>query len=118
MVVMDMASIFASGPPVSTTLGPGPARLTGLPRNSRRGGGGRRAMPADAPGWIRTTDPQLRRLLLYPTELRARTSGHDHRGAGIRTRDLLLPKQARYRTAPHPEPQEPASNIAVTRETG
>src|SRR5215213_3703448 len=25
-----------------------------------------------APGWIRTTDPQLRRLLLYPTELRAR----------------------------------------------
>ena len=24
------------------------------------------------------------------------------RGAGIRTRDLLLPKQARYRTAPHP----------------
>ena len=26
-----------------------------------------------------------------------------HRGAGIRTRDLLLPKQARYRTEPHPE---------------
>jgi hypothetical protein len=25
-----------------------------------------------------------------------------NRGAGIRTRDLLLPKQARYRTAPHP----------------
>src|SRR6185295_1502216 len=25
-----------------------------------------------------------------------------HRGAGIRTRDLLLPKQARYRTAPRP----------------
>lgn len=25
-----------------------------------------------------------------------------YRGAGIRTRDLLLPKQARYRTAPHP----------------
>src|SRR3954454_18909274 len=25
------------------------------------------------------------------------------RGAGFRTRDLLLPKQARYRTAPHPE---------------
>jgi hypothetical protein len=24
-----------------------------------------------APWWIRTTDPQLRRLLLYPTELRA-----------------------------------------------
>jgi hypothetical protein len=26
----------------------------------------------------------------------------DNRGAGIRTRDLLLPKQARYRTAPRP----------------
>jgi hypothetical protein len=25
-----------------------------------------------------------------------------NRGAGIRTRDLLLPKQARYRTAPRP----------------
>jgi hypothetical protein len=25
-----------------------------------------------APWWIRTTDPQLRRLLLYPPELRAR----------------------------------------------
>jgi hypothetical protein len=24
-----------------------------------------------APGWTRTTDPQLRRLLLYPAELRA-----------------------------------------------
>ncbi len=27
-----------------------------------------------------------------------------NRGAGIRTRDLLLPKQARYRAAPHPVP--------------
>ncbi len=26
-----------------------------------------------APGWIRTTDPKLRRLVLYPTELRARS---------------------------------------------
>ena len=25
-----------------------------------------------APGWNRTSDPQLRRLMLYPTELRAR----------------------------------------------
>ena len=24
-----------------------------------------------APGWNRTNDPQLRRLMLYPTELRA-----------------------------------------------
>jgi hypothetical protein len=26
---------------------------------------------AGAPGWNRTSDPQLRRLMLYPTELRA-----------------------------------------------
>ncbi len=26
------------------------------------------------------------------------------RGGGIRTLDILLPKQARYRAAPHPEP--------------
>src|SRR2546425_10416855 len=26
-----------------------------------------------------------------------------NRGGGIRTRDLLVPNQARYRTAPHPE---------------
>ena len=25
-----------------------------------------------APGWIRTSGPKLRRLVLYPTELRAR----------------------------------------------
>jgi hypothetical protein len=28
-----------------------------------------------APYWIRTSDPQLRRLLLYPTELRAQLKG-------------------------------------------
>src|SRR5690242_16463630 len=27
----------------------------------------------------------------------------NNRGGGIRTRDLLVPNQARYRTAPHPE---------------
>ena len=32
-----------------------------------------------------------------------------YRGAGIRTRDLLLPKQARYRTAPHPAIHMPAT---------
>jgi hypothetical protein len=31
-----------------------------------------------------------------------RRACRSNRGAGIRTRDLLLPKQARYRTAPHP----------------
>ncbi len=30
-------------------------------------------MPYGAPGWNRTSDPQLRRLMLYPTELRARS---------------------------------------------
>src|SRR3954449_159375 len=29
-------------------------------------------LEGSAPGWTRTTDPQLRRLLLYPAELRAR----------------------------------------------
>jgi hypothetical protein len=40
---------------------------------------------------------------LYIAE-QAETAGRKllNRGAGIRTRDLLLPKQARYRTAPHP----------------
>jgi hypothetical protein len=28
-----------------------------------------------APGWNRTNDPQLRRLMLYPTELRAHIGG-------------------------------------------
>ena len=47
--------------------------------------------------------------MLYPAELRAPVSPKPHpqtspsnRGAGIRTRDLLLPKQARYRAAPRP----------------
>jgi hypothetical protein len=55
----------------------------------------------------RTCNPQLRRLVLYPVELRAEThfSGNKWggRGEGIRTPDILLPKQARYRAALHPE---------------
>ena len=66
----------------------------------------------------RTCDPQLRRLLLYPTELRAvktqkalewafvvcneQRPGHalkNGRSGGIRTRDPLLPKQMRYQAA-------------------
>ena len=38
--------------------------------------------------------------MLYPTELRAAVSGG--RGEEIRTPDILLPKQARYRAALHP----------------
>ncbi len=56
------------------------------------------------PDRIRTCDPRLRRPMLYPTELRAvrldrRRIG---RGEGIRTPDILLPKQARYQTTLHP----------------
>ncbi len=55
----------------------------------------------------RTCNPQLRRLVLYPVELRAEilSSGiiWGGRGEGIRTPDILLPKQARYRAALHPE---------------
>ena len=49
----------------------------------------------------RTCDPQLRRLLLYPTELRAdfcRQCKYGRSG-GIRTRDPLVPNQMRYQTA-------------------
>jgi hypothetical protein len=77
------------------------------------------------PGGDRTPDPQLRRLLLYPTELRtvialrgpkARKSTNkiapqtgvceakiDGRSTRIRTLDPLVPNQVRYQTAPHSE---------------
>src|SRR2546428_7771282 len=45
-----------------------------------------------APGGNRTPDPQLRRLMLYPTELRARAptiSGDDPRGADRRLGRIL-----------------------------
>ncbi len=48
----------------------------------------------------RTCDPRLRRPMLYPAELQARIIG---RGRGIRTPDILLPKQARYQTALYPD---------------
>ena len=59
----------------------------------------------------RTCNPQLRRLVLYPIELRAVSRRHSEsnsrelfgRGERIRTSDILLPKQARYRAALHPE---------------
>jgi hypothetical protein len=67
-------------------------------------------------GGDRTPDPQLRRLLLYPTELR--TVKHEYkrvrsvaatdplnfgRSTRIRTLDPLVPNQVRYQTAPHSE---------------
>src|SRR5678816_3096408 len=60
------------------------------------------------PGGTRTPDPQLRRLVLYPVELRADRSVTQRgfpagRGGGIRTRDLLVPNQLRYQAALRPE---------------
>ena len=58
-------------------------------------------------GRIRTCDPQLRRLLLYPAELRAQwTAARLSRGTETRTRDLLLPKQARYQLRYTPFPHQ------------
>ena len=70
----------------------------------------------------RTCDPQLRRLMLYPTELRAESPGSnsdtrrkvqhrnaemnleaDGRGERNRTSDILLPKQALYQAELRPE---------------
>src|SRR5262249_21834561 len=55
------------------------------------------------PDGTRTHNPQLRRLVLYPVELRAglaacaaplqRAGGNVGRGERIRTSDILLPKQ-------------------------
>ena len=58
----------------------------------------------------RTCNPQLRRLVLYPVELRAQFFSRlfksllkPGRGGEIRTPDILLPKQARYQATLHPE---------------
>ena len=58
-----------------------------------------------APGRTRTCNPQLRRLMLYPVELRALRSflKINGRGGEIRTPDPLLPKQLRYQAALHPD---------------
>ncbi len=60
----------------------------------------------------RTCDPQLRRLLLYPTELRTEIKkGLENeaffifygRGDRIRTYDPLVPNQMRYQAALRPD---------------
>ncbi len=72
--------------------------------------------------YLRTCNPQLRRLVLYPVELRADgytfealTKREDHfiftakvigRRGEIRTPDILLPKQARYQATLHAEEAE------------
>ena len=76
-----------------------------------------------APGETRTHNPRLRRPVLYPVELRAPAdSRHTHIGRGerIRTSDILVPNQARYRAALHPEEAEfysgtPHRSIESTR---
>ena len=57
------------------------------------------------PGGDRTPDPQLRRLLLYPTELRAEIERKKRYGRGerIRTFDPLVPNQMRYQAALRPD---------------
>ena len=55
------------------------------------------------PGGDRTPDPQLRRLLLYPTELRAEIQRNYGRGERIRTFDPLVPNQMRYQAALRPD---------------
>ncbi len=60
-------------------------------------------------GGDRTPDPQLRRLMLYPTELRTDIKKAHNvsffidfgRSTRIRTLDPLVPNQVRYQTAPH-----------------
>src|SRR5258705_407360 len=74
--------ISVDGGLVSTGTCPGPTRSRlrvtrergRVPRRRSSRGALRGAARSgeSAPGWTRTTDPQLRRLLLYPTELRAR----------------------------------------------
>jgi hypothetical protein len=54
-------------------------------------------------GGDRTPDPQLRRLMLYPTELRTETGEFDGRGERIRTFDPLVPNQMRYQAALRPD---------------
>jgi hypothetical protein len=51
--------------------------------------------------------------VLYPIELRAHDPNPDGRGRGIRTPDILLPKQARYQTALYPA--EPGHSRRVLR---
>src|SRR5512143_1448807 len=68
-------------------------------------------MSIGVPDRNRTCNPQLRRLVLYPVELRAQFFRHPTnfvllepgRGGEIRTPDILLPKQARYQATLHPE---------------
>ncbi len=66
-----------------------------------------------APDRTRTCYPRLRRPVLYPDELRARIKRTSDislewpadkigRGDRIRTYDILVPNQARYRAALHP----------------
>ena len=60
-----------------------------------------------APERTRTSNPRLRRPVLYPVELQALSNRYSFfqngRGRGIRTPDPLLPKQMRYQTALCPD---------------
>ena len=84
-------------------------------------------MSIGVPDRNRTCNPQLRRLVLYPVELRAQFIGKPTnflllgpgRGGEIRTPDILLPKQARYQATLHPESAalyRPSDKNQFTRE--
>ena len=66
----------------------------------------------DSPG---SGVPDLVAFLIQRHCTRLRRRNQVHRGAGIRTRDLLLPKQARYRTAPHPAESTLEGNVGEVR---
>ena len=107
-ILLSMCHWFASSKPASSYL------------NS----------PVGAPGRTRTCNPRLRRPMLYPVELRALQereldyktrsvqSNQTGRGRGIRTPDILLPKQARYQTALYPDVVNPAIIDLTLRQAG
>ena len=112
-----LASLVGSLAPLRSSLRgvgdpPGPAvrfapRLALSPsrRSASRLGGLSYSQPSGTPGGIRTPDMRLRRPPLYPSELLAHEASLPSvigRGERIRTSDFLLPKQARYQTAPRP----------------
>src|SRR5437867_920524 len=65
-----------------------------------------------APERIRTSDPRLRRPLLYPPELLARKVG---RGEPIRTADHLRPRQVRFQAALRPDKAREFPNMESPR---
>lgn len=70
-----------------------------------------------APERIRTSDPQIRSLVLYPAELRARSlpffNGRMHRLGAGRNRDVLTSDGVREKQAAWPNSFRPHAEVAV-----